>query len=264
MTIAAQSRVLRAGFAAVKGARHRALSEVRLDPYGPVGDREWCLVDPARARVLRTSSHPLLDVESEWDGRTLSLVLPDGREVAEEPVPTGEPLLVDYWGRRVSVVPHHGAVGEVLARRVGRQAILCRAARGDIVYGASVTLLGSASLADLAARADAPRVLAESERFRATFLVDTSRPGEEDEWLGSVVGLGDAEVRVTGRVGRCAVPNRHPATGAADLSLLKLLATYRPANDAGEPCFGVEAEVVTPAVVHVGDRCRQPGAPSGK
>ncbi len=49
------------------------------------------------------------------------------------------------------------------------------------------------------------------------------------------------------------MPNRHPVTAAADASILKELAAYRPANAAGEPCLAVDAVVVTPGVIRVGD-----------
>lgn len=245
-------QVVRAGFAAIKGTRHRALPEVTLDARGPVGDRDWCLVNPSTGRVMRTVAMPLLQVVAHWDGRVLGVDLPDRRTVREEPVPTGPAVEVDYWRRRVEVVPHHGAVGRALAEVVDADVVLCRARRGDIVYGAAVTLVGTATLDDLADRTGEPRLAAESERFRSTFLVETSYPGEEDVWVGHEVRLGEALVRLTGRVGRCGIPDLAPTTGVRDLSVLRQLAAYRPTSAAGEPLLAVEGEVVTPGTVVVG------------
>ena len=43
-----------------------------------------------------------------------------------------------------------------------------------------------------------------------------------------------------------------PATGDKDGSLLKTLSGYRP-DTGGEPWFGVDATVITPGTVRVGD-----------
>ncbi|WP_162602290.1 MOSC domain-containing protein [Nocardioides daejeonensis] len=242
--------VLRAGFAAIKGTRHVSHKAVRLDAHGPVGDREWCLVDPARARVLSTVSTPLQMITTMGSSSgSLAVTLPGGRQVVERPEATGDPFVADYWGRSITATPHHGRVGEALAELVGRHALLCRVPRGAIVYGAPVSLLGSASLDDLAARMRTPQLREESERFRSTFLVETSRPAEEDTWLGRTIALDGAIVEVVGLIGRCGVPNQAPLTGKADLSVLKALAGYRPANARGEPIFGVEARVVRAGVV---------------
>ncbi|WP_235736046.1 MOSC domain-containing protein [Nocardioides alcanivorans] len=198
---------------------------------------------------MSTVSTPLMDVVSDWDGKRLSVMLPDGRVLAEDPEPTGPSGVVDYWGREAHVTPHDGVVSQALADHVARDVVLARAVRGDIVYGAPVTILGSASLHDLATRMGEQQLVDQSERFRSTFLVETGRPGEEDDWVGHEVRLGDAVVKVVGRVGRCGVINFNPTTAGVEGSVLKQLATYRPSNERGEPYFAVLAEVVRPGAV---------------
>ena len=70
------------GFSPVKGMRHLALDHVDLDEQGAVGDRAFCLVDPATRRVLRTVQHPSLMavVARTYDGG-LSVTLPTGESV---------------------------------------------------------------------------------------------------------------------------------------------------------------------------------------
>jgi len=53
-----RARVQRLGLALVKGTRHVGLDEIELDTHGPVGDRDFCLVDVAVRRVLRTVENP--------------------------------------------------------------------------------------------------------------------------------------------------------------------------------------------------------------
>ncbi len=71
-----------AGFAPVKGMRHRPVPRLELDERGAVGDRAWCLVDVGARRVLRTVQHPsLMGVVATVDDGHLALTLPDGASV---------------------------------------------------------------------------------------------------------------------------------------------------------------------------------------
>lgn len=236
-----------AGFSPVKGMRHLDQGRMSLDARGAVGDRAFCLVDPSGARVLRTVQHPsLLAVTARVDDAVLSLTLPSGETVSATPERTGESLTCDYWGRAVELDlldgPHAAAMGDLLDLDVR----LAAAPRGGVVFGAPITVIGTASLR---ACADALGEAVDPARFRATLVVETDEPWVEDSWLGSEVPVGDARLRIGGPVPRCAVIDHHPATGEKDLRLLKALAQIRPTNRAGEPMFGVYAECVAPGVV---------------
>ncbi|NYG57605.1 hypothetical protein BJ980_000528 [Nocardioides daedukensis] len=243
----------RLGFAALKGTRHVARETVRLDADGPVGDREWCLVEQETRRVLRTAARPLMHVTVTADGDHLHVATGDGHAVEGRVTVAGEPMLVDYWRRPATITPYAGAPASFLAELVDRPVLLGRARRGDVVYGAPVSLVGAASLADLAERLGRPELAGESERFRSTFLVRTDEPWIEDTWLGLEVVLGEATIRINEPIGRCAVPNHNPLSGLSDASTLKALAGFRPRNHRGEPLLGVDAHVVTPGTVRVGD-----------
>lgn len=239
-----------AGFSPVKGLRHQPVPGVRLDDLGAVGDRAWCLVDVEAARVLRTVQHPsLIGVVAEQTGDELAMLLPDGTGAAFEPEPTGETLACDYWGRTVELALTDGPHSELLSDFLGRPVQLAAAPRGAVVFDAPVTLLGTASLEDVAARVDRPSLVSEAARFRATLVVETSEPYVEDTWLGGEVAVGSAVLRIGGPIPRCAVVDHHPETGARDLRLLKALVEHRPVNAANEPVFGVYATVVRPGVV---------------
>lgn len=239
-----------AGFTPVKGMRHVAHARVELDELGPVGDRTWCLVDVERGAVLRTVQHPsLMAVVARRDGGSLRMSLPSGEQVHAPPEPTRETLTCDYWGRRVDLALLEGPHAELVTDWLGREVRLAAAPRGGVVFDAPVTIVGTASLHDLAERVDHPSLVEESARFRATLVVETDEPYVEDTWFGDDFGVGDATLRVGGPIPRCAVLNHHPGTGARDLSLLKALARHRPCNAAGEPMFGVYAEIVAPGAV---------------
>ncbi|MBS2936606.1 MOSC domain-containing protein [Nocardioides sp. J2M5] len=242
--------VVSAGFSPVKGMRHLPRPGLALDELGAVGDRQWCLLDVDAARVLRTVQHPsLIGVVAEQDGDGLAVLLPDGTGASFEPEPTGETLPCDYWGRTVELALTDGPHSELLSDYLGRPVQLAAAPRGAVVFDAPVTLLGTATLADLAARLDRPSLVSEDARFRSTLVVETSEPYVEDTWLGRTVTVGSAVLRIGGPVPRCAVIDHHPETGARDLRLLKALVSHRPVNAANEPVLGVYASVVRPGVV---------------
>lgn len=238
-------RLQRIGFTPLKGGRHVAHDSVELACTGPVGDRAFCLVDPARARVLRTVENPtLVQHVVRWSAGVLSIDFPDGA-LEGEPTATGEVLEVDYWGRLARLEVVDGPWAAAYSRFLGFDVVLARAAPGEVVYGALVSLVTTEALRWLGERVGRE---VESQRFRATFLVD-SGPGArrvEDDWVGRRLEIGDAQVEVVGRVPRCAVIDLDPATGQRDGSLLKALGP-------GEPYFAVDAVVTRPGHVRVGD-----------
>jgi uncharacterized protein YcbX len=239
-----------AGFAPVKGTRHFAQPSVRLDLRGPVGDRAFALVDPAAARVLRTVQNPsLIAIVARVDGDVLTLTLPSGASVAAPVVPSGESLACDYWGRPVEVALLDGPHASLVSDHLGRDVRLAAAPRGGVVYADPVTIVGTASLADLGERTGRPPLVDEAARFRATLVVETDEPYVEDTWLGATVRAGEATLRVGGPIPRCAVIDHHPVTGERDVRLLKALVADRPTNRAGEPMFGVYATCVEAGAV---------------
>ena len=243
--------VVSCGFAALKGTTHLARAEVALDRHGVVGDRELCLVDVAGRRVLKTVHHPtLLGVVAEQAGDELTLRFQDGAVVAGAVVETGERMTCDYWGRPAELSLLEGPHADAFSRLLGRPVRLARAGRGAIIFGGDgITLVGTASLRDLGQRAGHPGLVEEAARFRATLVVETTTPYAEETWLGREMAVGDAVVRLGVGVPRCAIIDRHPRTGAQDQRLLRALVGYRPRNRAGEPVFGVYAQVVSPGTV---------------
>lgn len=236
-----------AGFAPVKGMRHRPVPRLELDERGAVGDRAWCLVDVGARRVLRTVQHPsLMGVVASADGGSLALTLPDGSSVDAVPEASGETVTCDYWGRSVPLTLTEGPHAELVSRFLGTDVRLAAAPRGGVVFGDPVTLVGTATLDDLTARLGRP---VEAARFRATLVVETDEPYLEDTWLGTEVGVGGACLRVGVPVPRCAVIDHDPDTGEKDLRLLKALVGSRPTNTAGEPVLGVYDVCVRAGVV---------------
>lgn len=240
--------VSRIGFTSLKGARHLIRPFVDLTLEGPVGDRVFCLVDPARHRVLRTVENPtLVQTRARWEAGVLTVTLP-GATVAGLPTFTGETRTLDYWGRRVALETVEGPWADACSALLGYDVVLARSRRGDVVYGASVSLVTTGSLDELSRRVGT-RVL--DAQLRATFTVDTDAPHVEDAWIGRRLALGEAEVEVRSAIPRCRVIDLDPDTGVRRTEALRALADYR--RRGNELVFGVDAVVTRPGRVHPGD-----------
>ncbi|MFC8504533.1 MOSC domain-containing protein [Pedococcus sp. NPDC057267] len=258
-------RVRRLGFAAVKGTRHLSRPVVELAADGPRGDRRYAVADPATGRVLRTVDHPALArVEAEVEGGLLRLRLPDGTLVdgPAEPGAIGQPggtLHGDYWGRPATLRLLDGSHDAALTAYLGRPATLVATEPGAVVWGAPVSLVTTGELERLAERlgaagATAPAAL--DERFRATVTLEA----DHDPEPGTLLRLGAAVVEVVGRIDRCAVIDADPRTGLRDSRLLRHLEQRD-----GLPTFGVDAHVLAPGTVRLGDpgvvHALDPGTP---
>ena len=78
-----------------------------------------------------------------------------------------------------------------------------------------ITLISAASIEHLASRLGLDAL--DHRRFRANLiLAGAERPHQEDEWIGTEIGVGDAQLRVIGPIPRCAVITRDPDTGERD------------------------------------------------
>jgi len=242
----------RIGFTPVKGARHLTHDVADLALDGPVGDRVFALVDPSRGRVLRTVENPaLLRACARWDAGVLSVDL-GGHSFEGAPSTNGEILRVEYWGRTAAVEVCTGPWAQAYSELLGYDVALCRSVTaGDVVYGASVTLVTTSSMRLLAQHLGRE---VDSARFRSTFLVDTGDcpPHLEDSWVGRELRIGEATVRVQGVVPRCAVVDLDPVTGHHDGSVLRQLAGYRRSRQ--DISFGVDAVVTAPGRVRAGDQ----------
>lgn len=256
--------VARLSLTPLKGTAHGHPDVLSFDSAGPRHDRRFCLVDPARARVLRTVENAaLVSCQAWYDGTTLTVRLPDGATASAVVGYRGAQLDVDYWGRRAAVHVMSGPWATVFSEMLGYEVLLTEVDRaGQVVFGGSVTLLTTSSLRELTARLgrvlDADALLADSERFRSTVVVDTGTAPAfvEDTWVGREVVLGEATVRVRGQVPRCAVVRLRPRDGREEQpDPLRALAFDRTEVNARgrEVVFGVDAQVVRPGLVRLGD-----------
>jgi uncharacterized protein len=242
----------------VKGLRMLPRDEVTLTEDGVPGDRAFFLVDQRRAMVSATRLGPLVAVVPEHDAEagTLSLRFPDGEDVGG-PIELGEREEVRFGGLHMRAQPVLGAFSAALSEHCGAPLRLFASPpeRSGLDRGriGAATLLSVASLERLREQAGETEPV-DPRRFRMTFGVDGLRAHEEDDWMDRDVRVGDALLRVTGHVGRCAATTRQPDTGVVDFKALHHLKAYRHKMKATEPLpFGVHARVLEPGRVRLGD-----------
>jgi uncharacterized protein len=252
------ARVAWISVAPVKGLRLEQRDDVLVSEAGIPGDRAFLVVDDRGEMVSATRVGPLVAVvpAHDPDAGTLTLRFPDGRELGAA-VELGEPEPIDIYGRLLHARPVLGELSPALAEHCGQPLRLFAAPADanalDRGPEGAVTLLSLASLERLRDEAGADEPV-DPRRFRMTFGVDGLGAHEEDAWLGGEVRVGDALVRVTGNVGRCALTTRNADTGVVDFKTLHHLAAYRREVETTEPLpFGVYGEVVEPGRVRVGD-----------
>lgn len=241
--------------APVKGMRLHHPDEIDLQACGVADDRRLYVIDErgrlcGGARLGRlVQVRPSYDDEAGW----LALDLPDGRRV-EGTVALGEPVTTRFYrGRQVTGRRVEGPWNAALSDFAGKPVQLVRAdlpGEGTDVH--PVSLLGAASVAELVRQAGRDEPL-DARRFRMLVTFTGGSPYDEERWDGQRVRLGDAVVRVRGRVPRCAVTTRNPDTGRKDFDALQAITASRGLGPDGTVDFGVYAEVVEPGRVRVGD-----------
>lgn len=251
----------------VKGTKLHQPEAVRLGWQGIEGDRLYYFVDARGRPINGRRLGPLATIRSSYDelSGSLTLVFPNGRTVSGVPVRVGNSLVSDFFSHDVKGWLVEGPWSQALSQHFGAELRLVETdSPGDACDRHPLSIVSSASIAYLAAKAGSERAAVEFRRFRMMIEIDGCCPHEEDTWEGSLIQVGSARVRVLEAIPRCSVIRQDPGTGEPTLDLLKLLHSYRNAGSSeawpirqapGERqvMFGRYGQVVEPGEVRVGD-----------
>jgi uncharacterized protein YcbX len=239
----------------VKGLALHHPEHLDIEAGRVAGDREFFLIDAADELISCTEIGELMRVSASYDVGTGRLTMhgPDG-VLRSEFVVHGPPFVTDFYGLR-SVEGHLVDGWDDLLTEIGGQPLrLVHGISGGFDV-AAVTLVGTASTDDLAARNAAPEV--DGRRFRMNVEIAGAAPHDEDTWAGRELRIGEVVLRGGGPVKRCAATTRDPDTGVIDLQTLRMIGTARGRQTTPEFgdgfYFGVYADVVAPGRIHVGD-----------
>jgi uncharacterized protein YcbX len=253
------ARVARISIAPVKALRLVHPEKVELGTDGVVGDRRFWLVD-SDGRLINNRRHGLLlQVRPTWDEATgrLELAFPDGNVVAAA-VELGAHVTADLYGQTHpsrSVIGPWAKALSAYARAPVRLLWSESGATDRGATGGAVSLISRASLERLRVEVGATTPV-DGRRFRMLLEIDGVPAHAEDEWIGSRIRVGQAEIDIGGDVGRCVITTLDPDSGTRDLDTLGALAGYRREGRTEPLPFGVYGAVKTPGPVHVGDSIR--------
>lgn len=214
----------------VKSMAGESLEEVDVSWHGLAGDRRWAFV---RGGVER-KGFPWLTIRQQ----------PDMVHYRPRFVEPGKP---DTSPTRVRAPDGRDfdVVDPALAAELGHDARVIKQDRG-VFDTFPLSLITTQTVAELEAMVGAEL---DVQRFRPNLLVEAASPANfpEDAWVGGVLRIGEAAIRVDKRDTRCAVVNVDPESARRDPSPLRAIAGAR------EGCLGVYGSTVQPGRVAVGD-----------
>jgi hypothetical protein len=246
--------VSRLSITPVRGLALLHPDSVELGAHGVIDDRRYSVLTEDGRLFDGTKLGPLVQVRArlETDPERLTLTFPSGEVVTDEVV-LGEPIQPVIFDRRfaarIVVGPWAGALSDYAGRPIRLIRSERRPGEPDRI---AVSIASDASVDELARRGNGAKPL-DARRFRMLMQVAGARPHQEDEWVGSEVGIGEVVVRVTVPVARCVITTQDPTTGHRDFPTLKAITAYRGLRDGRKIDFGVYADVVRPGRVGVGD-----------
>jgi uncharacterized protein len=214
----------------VKSMAEESLDAVDVSWHGLAGDRRWAFIQDGMPRSgfpwltireLPQMRHYLpffTEPERPEDSRTM-VRTPGGDELE-----VIDPALAAELGDGVRLIKQSVGVFDTMP----------------------LSLISTQTIASLAAWV-APTLT--PERFRPNLLVEATgqEAFPEDAWLGSVLRIGELEMRVDRRDVRCVMINIDPETDEKDPDVLRSVARER------ETCLAVYGTTVTPGRVAVGD-----------
>ena len=264
----------------VKSMQGEEVDEILLGAGGVAGDRAYGFVDVETGRLASAKRPrrfgPLLDCRARFladpavdgDSPSVEVTFPDGAVVRTDDDGGAELTrrVCELLGREVrliSTAPDGLAFDEVLLDEVQGEEVapfpVAMAAPGTLLDLAAMHVLATSTLRRMT---DAhPGGVWDPRRMRPNILIDdTADPGDEDDWLGCDLHIGDeAVVHIVGPTPRCVMTTLPQPGLRKDSDILKTVANLN-MKDLGPlgrlPCAGSYAEVVTPGGVRSGDPIR--------
>jgi uncharacterized protein len=224
---------------------------------GVAGDRAFFLMDAADKLISATRTACFLPYWASFDPRSDVLAIGRGAEtLLEERVVAEEMARAHFFAERYArgrIV--RGPWNRFLSELAGEPVRLVRATGplgGFDVH--PVSLLSGASVRALTE--DTPARPLDSRRFRMTVTVDGVPAFTEDAWRGKALRIGDAVVRVTSPIRRCAAVQKDPDGAEERENALRRIKAVRGTmtSPLGRGLhLGVYADVEQSGYVRVGD-----------
>lgn len=228
----------------IKGIGAEEIGEVALTPNRPLPfDRAWAVLtgaaqdtgewQPCRNFARGCYAPGLMAVRAEVKGRRITLTHPDRPPLTVDPDQDGAQVVA--WIADIYPPERPAPHSLIAAPDIGM-------ADADFP---SVSLISLSSLDALSHAVGQPM---DARRFRGNLWLDGLAPFAEFDWVGKTICIGEAELKVTERIGRCRATEANPDTGERDTDTLNALR-----SGWGHTDFGVKAVVRRGGPVRIGD-----------
>ncbi len=233
----------------VKGLGQEGLQSTLLTAGRPIGwDRVWAVTHgnsefdddrpvwvKSRNHVIQSTNPALAQITCRYDEAAgeLTLAHPDLGEITANPAADGQ-RIADW------IAPIAAPSGPPPYRIVSIP--------GGNLHDFPDTHLSIGNLASLRALEEMAGIKLDLIRFRMNLWIDGAAPWEEFDWDGGEIAIGDARLKITGRVKRCNATNANPETGERNAEIPKLLYERFKHMD-----FGLYAQVTTGGDIKIGD-----------
>lgn len=211
---------------------------VKIDRFGPVGDRRWVVTNQAGRFLTQRENPGMALIHATREGATLRLKAGAESLVVPFPGPGSKERLVQVWEDHARARDAGDSAARWLSDRLGQA---CRlfympddsvrlvdglyAKNGETVSfadGFPILLISRASLDDLNGRLPSPVPM---NRFRPNLVVSGCAPFAEDTW--ECIRIGDMQFEIAKPCSRCAVPSIVQETAERDPHINRVLAGYR-------------------------------------
>lgn len=251
----------------VKSMLGETLDCLPVDERGAEGDRRLALLDGETGHVASAKNprlwRDLLTCTAHADAQGVRIRLPDGTDVAADD-PGVDELISRLTGRRVQLVTQRPD-GATLVRPDPEQLLelgLDAEVGGRILRIAAAT--PGESFTDEAplhaiTTATLEHIGVEALRYRPNLVITTPPdypPYAENDWVGGVITVGEARLRVLTATSRCVVPTLEHGPLPRAPQALRIPAAENRLDTGGhgkQPCAGAYLAVVTKGVIRVGD-----------
>lgn len=215
----------------VKSMAAEALTRADLSWQGLAGDRRWAFVREG----LEQSNFPWLTLRQRADMGDYRprLTHPDDPETSGCVVRTPSGQVMDVTDPLLAQELHPAGARVIHQNR-------------GVFDTFPISLISTQTIATLGGWVGEPL---DVMRFRPNLVVEASvdTPFVEDDWVGSVVRIGGARIRIDKRDGRCVVITIDPATQARTPEILRTVVDRRGG------CLGVYGSVVEPGAISIDD-----------
>ncbi len=253
----------------IKGCYRTDHRELAIEPWGPVGDRRWVIIDADGVMVTQRQIPDLVRIKPSAQGPTLHLRADGHPDLSVDSAP-GDLIEMKVFSTPVLTSPVSAEADAWLSTVLGTPVRLLwldeptrRAVDPDysepddrvsLADDFPVLITTTASLDrlnDALLESGSDEGPLSMTRFRPNIVVEGATAWIEDEWVGRRVRIGGALFRAVKGHARCMVTTTDQDTGERGREPLRTLARFR--NFDQELLFGVVLIPDEVGVVTVGD-----------